>query len=138
MTQQSPDAIRETAKLAQRLRELVKAGELPIGRDEYELQDAIARVLDPDTLREHVLDAAAGPSGRIDFLCRTRTLPRRIQIGVEVKVASATAVVLRQLGDYLWHESIDGIVLVTTKVTHRAMPPFIHGKRVEVVWVHAV
>lgn len=88
--------------------------------DEAELQEGISRVLRERGLtfeREYSLSSA----DRIDFLVNN--------IGVEIKIGSSRAQVLRQLHRYAQHEEIKGLVVVTTKATH-TIPDFISRKPV--------
>lgn len=102
-------------------------------RDEYTLQNLLATVLPQYARREVKL----GDEDRIDFLVRCVTLPERIDVGVEVKVDGAPAAVMRQLHRYLSHDELAGIVLVTTKRSHRDIPDALHGKPVQVVWLRS-
>lgn len=64
-------------------------------------------------------DRSKGPD-RIDFVVD--------RIGVELKVDGGFAEVLRQLGRYARHDSIDGLVLVSTRRRLAGMPGELLGK----------
>ena len=91
--------------------------------DEDGLQAAVADALEREGLdaqREASLDA----KNRVDVLVG--------RIGVEVKIAGPVADVRRQLARYARSESIDGLVLVTTRARHQ-FPREVEGKPLEVV-----
>lgn len=70
------------------------------------------------------------PSERIDFLVG--------RVGVEVKVAGSPSVVLSQLQRYATHERIGGLVLVTTRARHRALPAVVGGLPLRIVHLGGV
>jgi hypothetical protein len=85
---------------------------------EAELQEAIARVLTEGEIpfqREFQLSA----KDRIDFIVA--------DVGIEVKIGSTYAQVIRQLHRYAQFGEVQGLVLVTTKATH-TLPDFISQK----------
>jgi hypothetical protein len=88
--------------------------------DEDGLQRGIAAALEGaqwPVEREVRLDSRS----RIDLLVDVQ-LPRgSIHVGVEAKIASSPAAVLRQVRRYLDSDRIDGLVLVTTRVRHLAV-----------------
>jgi len=88
---------------------------------ERELQagiDQVLRNLGVEVIRE----AALGEAGTIDFLVES--------LGVEIKVRGTRADVTRQVHRYLQHESIRGLLLVTTRAELARLPPTISGKPV--------
>lgn len=64
---------------------------------------------------------------RIDFLVG--------RVGVECKVAYGAATVLRQLERYAASDEVDDLLLVTTKATHRGLPPVVGGKPLLVLFL---
>lgn len=90
---------------------------------ETQLQEAIAEIL----LNAGIMCCREVrlKHGRIDLLAG--------RVGIEVKIAGATADVARQLGRYLSSDELDGLVLVTTRVSHLFIPATVEGKPVEVV-----
>lgn len=76
--------------------------------------------------REHRLDAR----NRIDFLPTVRIQDVYINVGIEVKIGSALAEVVRQLQRYAAFDDVDELLLVTTKAAHHHVPNYIGGKRV--------
>lgn len=94
--------------------------------DERTLQDQIEAVLTKEGTafqREHELSDL----DRIDFLVET--------IGIEVKINSSPAQVLRQLFRYSEHKDIDGLLLVTTRSRHTNLPPELNGVPVRVLYL---
>ncbi|WP_081288731.1 hypothetical protein [Mycolicibacterium conceptionense] len=93
---------------------------------ERELQDAMWSVLAaqfPGAQREAVLS----PKDRPDFL----VLLDGTAVAIEVKVAGARSAVLRQLGRYAAHDTVDAIVLASgRRVLAAGIPEVIHGKPV--------
>lgn len=96
---------------------------------ELDLQDAIhARLIDEVRIgvpvrgfgREVVLDA----HNRIDFLV---TLAGT-RVGVEVKVGSSNADVVRQLTRYARFDAVEELLLVTTQARHHHLPKVVGGK----------
>lgn len=92
---------------------------------EIALQDAIEASLrrhEVPYVREHRLS----PRDRVDFfVCNAFAL--------EVKVDGGLSLVTRQLHRYAQHETVRGLILVTTRAQHRALPLSITGKALEVV-----
>lgn len=93
--------------------------------DERELQngieDRVLKLYEIPTKREVILN----PKDRIDFLCGT--------VGIEVKIAGPVAAVTRQLFRYAESDRIDGLILVTTRSSHKLVPNEILSKPVFVV-----
>lgn len=82
-------------------------------QDEAGLQGALAELLGdafPGRLQREVW---IGPGERIDFMVD--------RIGIEVKVGGSPAAVRRQLARYAATGAIDALILVTSRVTHRAL-----------------
>jgi hypothetical protein len=71
---------------------------------------------------------------RIDFL----TEGKFAGVGVELKVAGSATAVIRQLARYAEFDAVCGLVLVTTRSSHRSIPPSLGGKPVRVVYVGGV
>lgn len=92
--------------------------------DERDLQDGVERVLKAIDV-SFVREAPIAP-GRIDFLCAGG-------IGIELKVAGSLADVTRQLHAYAQHPKISSLLLVTTRMQHRAVPAVFNGKSIRVV-----
>lgn len=81
--------------------------------NEIDLHLGIAQLL--DSLGIHYqTEVIMTPEDRIDFL-----LPEKV--GIEVKVDGSTAAVTRQLWRYAQQETIDEIILVTTRSKHLAI-----------------
>jgi predicted ATP-grasp superfamily ATP-dependent carboligase len=88
------------------------------------LQTGLAGALEAagfDVQREVRLDARS----RLDILVG--------RVAVEVKVAGSTRGVRAQLMRYLMSDAIDGVVLVTNRVRHLALPSAAFGKPIIVV-----
>ncbi len=79
-------------------------------------------------LREYVLNARS----RIDFY-----LPDH-KIGIEVKVAGGVNQVMRQIHRYNACDPIDGVILVTSRTTHTAMPTELNSKPTRVVFIGGI
>jgi hypothetical protein len=90
---------------------------------EHELHHGIAAALRSAGLTPKGEVRLSG--GRIDFLVD--------RVGVEVKLAGSAETVARQLARYV--PDVDELVLVTTKSTHRRIPPRLAGTEVTVVMV---
>jgi len=91
------------------------------------LQEDLAEMLAREgyaAIREKVL----GPGERPDFF-----LPDS-GIAVEVKVKGTMADLERQAGRYLAYPEVRGLLVVTTRATHRELPAEIDGKPVRVAW----
>lgn len=85
------------------------------------LQASIAEVLAKHDLshrREHPLPG----TGTIDFY-----LPPA-RLGIEVKTKGSLADVTRQVSRYLRDDAVGGLLLVTTRHGHDALPATLHGK----------
>lgn len=96
---------------------------------ESDLQERVAAVLSDLGLtyeREFVLD----PQNRIDFLVGS--------IGVEIKTNSTLAQVSRQVHRYLSFDSVQSILLVTTKTTHKGLVRAMQGKNLDVLVVGGI
>lgn len=90
------------------------------------LQEGIERALRDGSVgaeREVVLS----PGNRIDFLAAGG-------IGIEVKVDGGRNEVLRQLLRYAEHDSIQALVLFTTRSRHLSMPDVLRGKPLRVLF----
>lgn len=100
------------------------------GHQESELQIAIENRLHWASIsyeREHRFT----PQDRVDFFLTNGG------IAVECKVKGASAAIIRQLDRYMAQESVRGILLITTKMQHRAtMPSQLQGKPVKVLVFH--
>src|SRR6185312_8662859 len=93
---------------------------------EDELQRGIEAVLSENTIpfdREFRLS----PSDRLDFFCDG--------VVIETKVKDSLSAVTRQIHRYAQFDKVTGIVLVTTKNAHRAVPAWINNKPISCIWV---
>jgi hypothetical protein len=70
-------------------------------------------------------ETVVAPGCRVDHLCG--------RVAVEVKTAGSAGEVSRQLRRYLESGKIDGVVLVTSRVSHLRLQRVVPDKRVEVV-----
>lgn len=90
--------------------------------DELDLQNGIAKLLDSlgvGYLREAQI--GSGRESRVDFLI--------FRVALEVKVGGSTADVIRQLSRYAGADSVDELILVTSRLRHRMqLPGSINGK----------
>ncbi|OBC11404.1 hypothetical protein A5784_34975 [Mycobacterium sp. 852013-50091_SCH5140682] len=92
---------------------------------EVELQQAIWDVLPVRFLAER--ERALSSRDRPDFMVNVHGL----SVAIEVKVAGARNAVLRQLGRYAEHDTVDAIVLASgRRVLAAAIPEIIHTKPV--------
>lgn len=89
---------------------------------EAELQAGLAEVLASHGIAFE-REVELGAEDRIDFL-----LPDGL--GLEVKVKGSLAQVTRQLHRYAQQEAISGLLLVSTRMQHRAIPRDLNGKQV--------
>ena len=96
---------------------------MPAQPEEYDIHAAVADALNEAGLAyEH--ECRLGPRNRIDF--------RVGRVGIEVKKGRpATSLLTRQLRRYLESDALDGVVVVTQRVT--ALPHAINGKPVRLV-----
>jgi hypothetical protein len=93
--------------------------------NEIELHLGIAQLL--DSLGVHYqTEVSMTPEDRIDFFLEGK-------IGIEVKVDGSTPAVTRQLWRYAQQETIDEIILITTRSKHRTIVGPINGKAVYIV-----
>ena len=92
--------------------------------DEYGLQAGVTEALTAAGLPAE-REVRLSPADRLDVLSGG--------IAVEVKTAGTVDSVLRQLQRYAQHDHIHGLVLVTTKARHRALPEQVGGKPLRVV-----
>lgn len=100
------------------------------GHQESELQIAVANRLHWASIA-HEREYSFTPRDRVDFFLAEGG------IAVECKVKGGSAEITRQLDRYLSQESVRGILLVTTKMQHRAtMPAQLQGKPVKVLVFH--
>lgn len=81
--------------------------------DEYDLQDAIAAVLDAHAV-DYERECRLSPTSRVDFLAGG--------VGIEVKVDGPNSAVLRQLCRYATIPEIRELLLVTTRMRHLQLP----------------
>lgn len=92
--------------------------------DERELQAGIEQVLREAGLAV-VREAPLGQLGTIDFLVSG--------LGIEVKTRGSRADLARQVHRYLQHESLQALMVVTTRAALAKLPRSIADKP---VWVH--
>jgi len=103
-----------------------------LATSEDELQRAVADVLEWEAIaamREYILP---GTTDRPDFFVPAGG------IVVECKVDGSSNDVARQLIRYAQHADVAGIVLITTRQRHRAVPRELAGVAVDVVTVYEV
>lgn len=91
---------------------------------EAELQEGIYQALTLAGL-EFVEQARLTPKERLDFLVGG--------VAVELKVAGGTRPLEAQLTRYCRLDEVTGVVVVTTRVRHLALPRVIEGKPVELI-----
>lgn len=97
-------------------------------QDEYQLQDGIEAALRGagyEPVREVRLSAA----DRVDIMVGS--------VAIEVKIAGRAPSVIRQLMRYAKHDEVSELILVTTKIRHNEVPPFLDGKPVHIVYALA-
>lgn len=97
---------------------------------EDELQKALAAALTESgwpVMREARLDRYS----RLDLLVGDPL--EGPSVAVEVKVGGGRAQALRQVQRYVGYDEVSGLVLVTARVAHAALPLLVHGKPVRVV-----
>ena len=96
---------------------------MPAQPEEYDIHAAVADALAAAGLA-YVHEYRLGPRNRIDFLVG--------RVGIEVKKGRpATSDLTRQLRRYLTADALDGLIVVTQRVT--AVPGVICGKPVMLV-----
>ena len=96
---------------------------MPAQPEEYDIHAAVAAALDAAGL-EYEHEYRLGPRRRIDF--------RAGRVGIEVKKGRPASPALReQLQKYLESDALDGVIVVTQRVT--ALPDAICGKPVRLV-----
>lgn len=98
-----------------------------VAAGEKRLQDTIEAVLVRESL-DYKREFSFSRKDRIDFLLE--------HIGLEVKVDSSPAAVLRQLFRYSEQEAVGELLLVTTRSKHRNLPTEMNGKPVRVLYLH--
>ena len=112
-----------TDAMIARITEALSAVRMPAQPEEYDIHAEIARALTEAGL-EYEHEYRLGPRRRIDF--------RVGRIGIEVKKGRPASAQLReQLARYLESDALDGVIVVTQRVT--ALPKAINGKPVTVV-----
>jgi hypothetical protein len=126
------------ADLADQLRARFGAAP-PVCASEYDLQRAIGEHLrallvrtdhtGPIVTAEHRLT----PQSRPDFYVRALGAPAGIV--VEVKVDGSLSDLTRQLFRYAEHAAVLGLLVVTTRHRHRALPSLILGKPIAVLYL---
>lgn len=100
---------------------------------ESDLQDALARILTAagiSSWREYPHNG-----GRLDFLVWHSHRLHILRIGIEVKVKGSLAALTRQVFDYLHESDLDGMLVVTTRQSHRDLPSELAGRPVVVHWL---
>ena len=106
-----------------RIANALSAVRMPARPEEYDIHAAVARALTEAGL-EYEHEYRLGPRRRIDF--------RVGRIGIEVKKGRPASAQLReQLARYLESDALDGVIVVTQRVT--ALPKAINGKPVRLV-----
>lgn len=94
-------------------------------RSEAELQAWIERLLVSHQI-SHQREASLPGVGRPDFLVG--------RFAVEVKVGGSRMELIRQVQRYATSPAVDGVLVVTTRLSHR-LPATLAGKRVTVVYL---
>lgn len=90
-------------------------------------QDPIPTLIyDGDTMVERTHEIPAGP-GRVDFW-----LPES-GVAIEVKVGGGSMDLARQIQRYAHADGVHGILVITTRVWHAALPPTLNKRPVRVV-----
>lgn len=95
---------------------------------ELQMQDDVEQILLSIGIapnREHQLS-----NGIVDFFTDGTA--------IECKVDRGLAEVMRQCRGYLNDRSVTGLILVTSRHTHRTMPSTLAGKPIRTVWVARV
>jgi hypothetical protein len=114
-----PDAATPTraAATARQVRDALAQYRMPVSVEKA-MQDAVESALRAEqfAFRREVTRG----TDRIDFVVGS--------VGVELKVKGSAAEVLRQLERYAAWPDLTGLVLVTSKGAHRALPPLVGGK----------
>ena len=106
-----------------RVADALAAVRMPAQPEEYDIHAAVAGALDGSGLG-YAHEYKLGPRNRIDFLVG--------RVGIEVKKGRpATSDLTRQLRRYLAADALDGLIVVTQRVT--AVPGVICGKPVILV-----
>lgn len=96
---------------------------------EAELQTAIAEMLETEGIAFE-RERSFSPRDRIDFM-----LTPTPALGIEVKVAGSGCDVSRQLWRYAGNEEVESLLLVTTRMQLRRMPPKLRDKSVSVIYI---
>lgn len=95
--------------------------------DEADLQAAVEGALRDDGLQfEREVELSA--RSRVDFLVSRG-------VAVELKTDGSLTEVTRQLHRYALHDDVSAVVLVTTRMRHRAVPAKMGGKPCQVVYL---
>ena len=87
---------------------------------------------------EHVLRECEVPFEREPPLTRTERPDFLVDgaIAVEIKIQGSPTQVLRQLSRYAGIATIEAILLVTTRNSHRSLPTVLHGKPIQTVYLN--
>jgi hypothetical protein len=93
---------------------------------EDQLQNGIAQALVTEGI-EFEAEVKLSVRDRIDFMVG--------KLGIEVKVASPPALVMKQIHRYAQLPQIDEILLITNRCRHLMVPEIVNGKPVEVLFI---
>lgn len=93
--------------------------------NEKELQDGLEQVLEKAGVRFE-REARIAPGDVPDFMLEDG-------LAIEVKVDGSISAVTRQLHRYAQHPRVNAVLLVTSRLAHDRMPPFMNGKPVRVL-----
>jgi hypothetical protein len=106
-------------------------------RDELELQDAIAQIMQDDVRWRVEREVPLSPKDRIDFIVERMMEGKGdgVEVGVEVKVKAPLAYVERQLKRYAEHSRLAGMLVVSSSVQLARLPKEICGKPIRVCLV---
>ena len=102
-----------------------RSGELRFAT-ERDLQDGVAALLAAEGFTAEP-QARLSPLDRPDFLVDG--------VAVELKVKGGAAELERQVGRYLGHDEVMGVLVITNRARHRGLPRQINGKPVWVMWI---
>lgn len=98
---------------------------IPFGTEQA-MQDAVQSLLEQEKVT-FTREFAIGRD-RVDFLVDFSIDTESFRIAVECKVAGGPSAVMEQLLRYAQSHHVDGIILVTSRNTHRFSTPSLSGK----------
>lgn len=95
--------------------------------NEDDLQRGLAMVFQTAGIK-HEREVILSPQCRIDFMVDG-------ELGIEVKIDGSVSDLGYQVLRYLQHDSVKGVVVVTTRSGHRDLPPTLNDKPIWVVYL---